>query len=71
VAVQPLRVPSPNCPPVPGNAASASAALAKTRSPILLLRLKNPNRCVRLTRGRPARPRLVVMMTTPFEARPP
>ena len=48
--------------------ASASSYVSKTRCPCLCMMLLDPTRWVRLTLVLPAEPRLVVMITTPFDA---
>ena len=48
--------------------ASASSYVSKTRCPCLCMMLLDPTRWVKLTLVLPAEPRLVVMITTPFDA---
>jgi hypothetical protein len=47
---------------------TTSAAEVKVRAPISFASVETPNRCVSSTRGGPACPRLVVMITTPLDA---
>ena len=66
VVVQPLAAPTPG-----RNAASTSAAFSKRLEPTLLDSPNAPKPTLKDPREAPGRPRLVVMITTPFEARPP